>query len=573
MNFINVLQNRPRLIAGLVTALVLVICCLLVIASLLAKPEQYFQPVDAPQQSLSNEQIIAGWVKLDRPSYHVGEVIHQQLRILYRSDKVVPDIDNLRRRMSFFPLENRNLTETVINHPEQIVEYILDYELQAVRVEPQQTYRIDPFILYYTNVDQADDNVFSYTVQTPVVHIGSFYPDNIDRIVLHDIKGALGTANHLRQTIPVGSGILLLAVAGILLWHFGRRRNIQELSEEEQLWRVFISIKSTDLNNRLRLLNYEQVFTRLLYIQTDITPESFWSGLNPDNEEWRPLAIEARKILIENYQADEPDAAGIDTIKSILEKQLAALVEESRLKIEQQPTFGQRISQQPTVITHAGITALFAIVLLAMSAAPNLWLSGELKNYNHIITDVQSGDISENHYLDLSAMGDRSTNNVVKFAALYNAGTLRTENSFSMFNPEDEKLILNTAIRADSVETLFMILLEDGPFDEESQIVTVLLNGVEQLRRAQLDLQAAIRINPYDNDALRNHELILKRRALILQRLGEIRQFYRSQKDGEEQEALSDQGIINLLEAELPEDDDEQASGKDDRGYMILERF
>jgi hypothetical protein len=118
-----------------------------------------------------------------------------------------------------------------------------------------------------------------------------------------------------------------------------------------------------------------------------------------------------------------------------------------------------------------------------------------------------------------------------------------------------------------------MILLEDGPFDEESQIVTVLLNGVEQLRRAQLDLQAAIRINPYDNDALRNHELILKRRALILQRLGEIRQFYRSQKDGEEQEALSDQGIINLLEAELPEDDDEQASGKDDRGYMILERF
>ncbi len=573
MNVMNLILKRPRLAAGLITALVLTICSLLVVASFLATPERYFQPAEATQETLNDEQIIAGWVDLDRPSYHIGEVIHQQLRVLYRSDKVVPDIDNLRRRMSFFPLENRNLTETVINHSDQVVEIILDYELQAVRVEPQQTYRIDPFILYYSNADQGDDNVFSYTIQTPVVHIGSFYPDNIDRIVLHGVKGPLETARHLRRSIPAGSGVILLAVAGLLLWHFGRRRSIQELSEAEQLWRVFTSIQSTDLNNRICLLNYEQVFTRLLYLQTGVTPESFWSGVDPDDELWRPLAIEARKILIDNYQAQEPDLAGIDTIKSILEERLAALVEESRLNIEQQPTFGQRISQQPPVIIHAAITTLIAVILLALAALPDLWLSGELKDYNRMMADIQSDDTNENHYLELSAMGDRATNNIVKFSALYNAGTLRSENSFSMFNPEDEKLILNTAIRADSVEDLFMVLLEDGPFDEESQIVTVLLNGVEQLRRAQLDLQAAIRINPYDNDALRNHELILKRRALILARLGEIRQFYRAQKDGEEQEALSDQGIINLLEAELPEDDDEQASGKDDRGYMILERF
>ncbi len=573
MNVMNLILNRPRLAAGLITALVLTICSLLVVASFLATPERYFQPAEATQETLNDEQIIAGWVDLDRPSYHIGEVIHQQLRVLYRSDKVVPDIDNLRRRMSFFPLENRNLTETVINHSDQVVEIILDYELQAVRVEPQQTYRIDPFILYYSNADQGDDNVFSYTIQTPVVHIGSFYPDNIDRIVLHGVKGPLETARHLRRSIPAGSGVILLAVAGLLLWHFGRRRSIQELSEAEQLWRVFTSIQSTELNNRICLLNYEQVFTRLLYLQTGVTPESFWSGVDPDDELWQPLAIEARKILIDNYQAQEPDLAGIDTIKSILEERLAALVEESRLNIEQQPTFGQRISQQPPVIIHAAITTLIAVILLALAALPDLWLSGELKDYNRMMADIQSDDTNENHYLELSAMGDRATNNIVKFSALYNAGTLRSENSFSMFNPEDEKLILNTAIRADSVEDLFMVLLEDGPFDEESQIVTVLLNGVEQLRRAQLDLQAAIRINPYDNDALRNHELILKRRALILARLGEIRQFYRAQKDGEEQEALSDQGIINLLEAELPEDDDEQASGKDDRGYMILERF
>jgi hypothetical protein len=522
---------------------------------------------------LLDEQIITGSVKFDRPSYHIGEVIHQQLRVLYRSNKVVPDIDNLRRRMSFFPLENRGLTETIVNHPGQVVEYILDYELQAVRVEPKQSYRIDPFILYYSDVDQADDNVFSYTIQTPVVHIGSFYPDNIDGVILHNIKGKLGTARQIRQTIPAVSALLLFCVAGLLLWYFGRRRSIKELSEEEQLWRVFTSIKSTDLKNRISLLNYEQVFTRLLYIQTGLTPESFWSGVNPKDEVWKPLAIQAREIFIDNYQVEEPVDEDISTIQSILETQLASMVEESRLKIEQQPSFKQRISQQPAVVLHVGITTALALLLLGLALVPDLWLSGELKSYNRLMEEIQAGKTNENQYLELSAMGDRAANTNVKYTALYNAGTLRSANSFSMFDPDDEKLVLNATIRSETVENLFMVLLEDGPFDEEAQIVSVLLDAAEQLRRAQLDLQAAIRIQPGDEDALRNHELVLKRRALILARLGEIRQFYRSQKDGEEQEALSDQGIINLLEAELPEDDDEEASGKDDRGYMILERF
>lgn len=573
MKLIRHFQKRPRLIASLVTAMVLVVCSLAIIASLLATPDRYFQPAISQAQTLADDQTIAGWVDFDRPSYHIGEVIHQQLRVLYRSDKVTPDIDNLRRRMSFFPLENRSLSETVINHPDQVVEYILNFELQAVRVEPQATYRIDPFILYYTNAEQADDNVFTHTIRPPVIHIGSFYPNYIDGVVLHEIKAKLSTANQLRQSIPAASALILLGITGFLLWHFGRRRSIEELSEEEQLWRVFTSITTTELNNRISLLNYEQIFTKLLYIQTDITPESFWAGINPDDEKWNSLAIQAREIFIDNYQAEEPDADGLKTIRIILENQLSSLVEESRLKIEQQPTFKQRISYQPTVLIHTGITASIAVLLLAMALLPDLWLSGELKNYNLLMEEIQGGEMKESLYLELSAMGDRSTDNIVQYAALYNAGTLRSENSFSMFKLEDEKLILNTVVRSDSVEELFMVLLEDGPFDEESQIVSVLLDGAEQLRRAQLDLQAAIRINPYDNDALRNHELVLRRRSLLLSRLGEIRQFYRSQQEGEEQEALSDQGIINLLEAELPEDDDEEAAGKDDRGYMILERF
>jgi hypothetical protein len=99
------------------------------------------------------------------------------------------------------------------------------------------------------------------------------------------------------------------------------------------------------------------------------------------------------------------------------------------------------------------------------------------------------------------------------------------------------------------------------------------MDGAEQLRRAQLDLQAAVRIEPKDEDAQRNLEIALKRREIVLRMLSQIREFYRAQSDGEEQEAMSDEGIINLLEAELPEDEEEQNTGKDDRGYMILERF
>ncbi len=132
--------------------------------------------------------------------------------------------------------------------------------------------------------------------------------------------------------------------------------------------------------------------------------------------------------------------------------------------------------------------------------------------------------------------------------------------------------MLNAVLSSDSVEELFHLLLEE-PFTEESQIVTVLMDGAEQLRRAQLDLQAAVRINPGDTDTQRNLEISMKRREIVLGMLSQIREFYRSQNDGEEQEALSDEGIINLLEAELPEDDEEENTGKDDRGYMILERF
>jgi hypothetical protein len=475
--------------------------------------------------------------------------------------------------MSFFPLEQRNATETTIQHGDGVTEYLLDFELQGVRVEPQKSYRIDPFTLYYSLANAVDDNIYSLVIRPPIVHMAAYYPLSMEGVDLLTIKGELNNAEGLRQFIMASGGILLLCFAAFILWHFGRRRMVMELTEEERLWRVFTAMENSSLDNRTALLNYEQIFTRLLYVQTNVTPEAFWSGDDPDDEVWKAITITAREILLENYQTADPTDADVKKLKSVLGDSLSSCVTESRLHIEQQPNFRQRIGQQPIVMSYASVLIVLAVSVFILNIFPDAWSSTELQQYNSLARDIQNDDVNiEETYLALSTMGDQATNNRIKYAALYNAGTLRASKSFSMYAQGYERLILNSVIRSRSVEEMFHALLE-GPFDEESQIVSILTDGAEQLRRAELDFQAAVRVNPYDEDSQRNLEVVIKRRAIVLDMLGQIRDFYRSQQEEDGEEALSDEGIINLLEAELPEDDEEESSGKDDRGYMILERF
>ena len=572
MNAVKFIRSKVLLLSSLLVVVIISISGLMVIASSLALPKQLFHHTPTYIEYLTEDMDIAGWTNFDKPSYQIGEVIEQQVRVIYRQANVTPDLESLRRRMSFFPLEQRDLNETTIIHANGITEFILDYKLQGVRVEPQNAYLIDPYILYYSNNADNDDNVYSVVIQPPVIHIAAYYPRDMKDVFTQSLKGKLDTANTFRQTLISVNGLMILVIAAIVLWHFGRRRLVTELSEDEVLWRVFNSMKDTELDNRTSLLNYEQIFTHLLHYQSGIQPDDFWSGEDPEDEPWHSTSIKARELLLENYHSVEPGDTVVEEMKKILDEKLSSIVTASRMKIESGPTFSQRISQQPVVITHAAVLVIVSLVLLTLAAIPNIWLSKELQQYNNIVASLSDTDAaSEENYLALSALGDSAINISVKSAALYNAGTLRASNSFSMGDPEREELILNAVIESRSVEALFHALLE-GPFTEESQIVTILLDGVEQLRRAQLDLQGAVRVSAYEEDIQRNLEIILKRRSMVIGMLGEIRRFYRSQKEGEE-EALSEDGILNLLEAELPEDEEEESAGKDDRGYMILERF
>jgi hypothetical protein len=96
---------HPLIYSSLVTVILVSLCGLVIFASNLALPVRYFQLMDTGEDSLSENQAIAAWSSFDRDSYHIGETIRQRLRILYQASEVVPDLDSLRRRMSFFPLE------------------------------------------------------------------------------------------------------------------------------------------------------------------------------------------------------------------------------------------------------------------------------------------------------------------------------------------------------------------------------------------------------------------------------------------------------------------------------------
>ena len=192
---------NPLILSIVITVTLVSLCGLVVFASKLALPMRYFQPAEIEGHTLSENQQITAWTRFDKDSYHIGEVIHQELRILYNASEVVPDIDSLRRRLSFFPLEQRSFDETTVNHSGGIVEHLLEYELQGVRVELQQTYDIEPFILYYSSVDDSDDNIYSQVIQPEPVHISAYYPASMLMVSMQPLKGIMDDAEGLRQNL------------------------------------------------------------------------------------------------------------------------------------------------------------------------------------------------------------------------------------------------------------------------------------------------------------------------------------------------------------------------------------
>jgi hypothetical protein len=77
-----------------------------------------------------------------------------------------------------------------------------------------------------------------------------------------------------------------------------------------------------------------------------------------------------------------------------------------------------------------------------------------------------------------------------------------------------------------------------------------------------------------NDDVLRNLELVTRWRHAILTRLLQLRELF-SMKPGEtgDEEIISEQGIVDIINAKIPEEYDDAEMAKDNSHYIIFERF
>jgi hypothetical protein len=142
---------------------------LLVSASLSGWPPQIFRFAVEPPEELPEGTDIAGWATIDRDSYVVGEPIRYRARILYRPDRVAPDLDQFVRSLSFLPVEKRESFENLDSVGGGINEYTLEYILQGVDVSPHTSYQLDPVVLFYKQTDSSVRELLSLRLPTPPV--------------------------------------------------------------------------------------------------------------------------------------------------------------------------------------------------------------------------------------------------------------------------------------------------------------------------------------------------------------------------------------------------------------------
>ncbi len=572
----TVLDKFPLRVVLCVGLPIILVCVSVLIISLRGSLNSIirFERVDIP--GLTADSDMSGWASLDKDSYFLGQHAQARIRVLYRDDRVKPDFDKFKRDMGFFPFDQLGLSESQSDIGNGITEYILDYKLHVIGVRKPGSYALKPAVLFYSRIqDDAGSNLHTLRILRPDLHLASFYPWSAGTISLRGIREQIFNQNPLRQTVMLLGGLVLLGLAAFLLWRFGYRRHQAELTEPEQLWYQFRQINNHIKDNRLYLLRCEKIFTRLLQHQISMDPEMFWSGDEPVDESWCKTVNKAREILRRVYQAGEIADDDVHQMNSLLAERLALAVEGQRLELEQHPSFISRIMQQRRVAQLTGIITAISISMLILAGLPDLWLAPEIKKYNETVVRIQSGQGSvENLLLDLQAFAGSARIQKIRAAAFYNSGTTRAANSFGDLAPAAQLQILDLVFQAESADALLQTLLLAELSGSEEEVVTMFVNAAERLLQSELDLQSATRIISGDEEILRNLELATKRRHALLTRLVQLRDLFKmNAMSGTDEDILSDQGLVNIIDAKLPEEYEDAEMAKDNSSYIIFERF
>ncbi len=568
------LDKYPLQIVAAIASPIILLCTSVLMISLTGTSVSVFRFESTAAEVLVNDEDIAGWIEFDKDSYLLGEHASCLVRVLYRNDKVKPDLDAFKRNLGFLPFDQIGVTESSSSAGIGITEYRITYQLHMVGVKRPDTYKMDPAMLPYTNIGQPGSNLHTVRIPRPAIHIGSLYPWNAGSISLREIKPAIYARDALRQSVMLLGGTILLLLALFILWRFGRRRTQYELTVPEQLWFQLKQLNESAAGPRSYLLGCEKIVTRLLHVQIDMDPDSFWSGAQIEDQVWSTFIESSRQILRRVYQSGELTQTEVTQMKILLSDKLKSLVAQHRLLLELQPTLSVRIRQQPRVAQTLIVVTILSALLLVLVATPQWWLSSEIKRYNSTVQSVLTAtDITEEVLLGLQSFASSVQNKKIQLAAYYNSGTARAAHSFGVHNPESQLKILELVFQAETPDDLLQTLILTKLSESEEDVIALLVNAAEKLQQAQLDLQSAARIDDND-DVLRNLELTARWRNAVLTRLVQLRDMFKMKTTtGDEKEIASDQGLINIIEAKLPEEYEDADSAKDNSSYIIFERF
>jgi hypothetical protein len=565
------LRRHPRTAIASGAALAVAAAGLLVFASLSGRPRQIFSFEPRAPEQLPDGVGIAGTATFDRSSYAIGDVLTFTIRVLYRGERVDPELDAFKRTVSVSPFERRGQTERLEPLPGGVTEYVLRYTLQAVNVEPHTTYELTPLVLYYSTGDNPDAELQALRVQPARVHIGGYYPPDVSATPLQALKGEIRDPAGLRRAVMVASGVLLLGLTGLLLWRAARRRRDTELSEPERLWHVFQALDRTASGRREYLVACEQLFTRLLDARARVSPRAFWSGADPHDGMWKDAAARARDIFSRIYQPEAPTDDDTRSATTLLEGLFSSTVAEERLRREQVPSTLGRLRRQPAVLAVSGLFVLLSAAMLVLAARPDLWFPDRMARYNQAVELAEDGGKLVEAAGEFSSIGEDTTDPVVGAAALYNAGTLAASSTLSI-PPGPGQEELNSVLFQEHLSLTAMF----HELDEGQRLATVemLSRRAEALTQAEVDLKAAIRIDPGEEDISRNLEVVIKHRQAVLESLKEFLEAQQFEPgEGRKPTDEMSESLVDVLKMmELPAEQVEDAA-KDNTGYHVRERF
>ena len=213
--------------------------------------------------------------------------------------------------------------------------------MHGVKVEPPRSYQLDPAVVFYQLKSTSQGQLRSIRIPTPAIHISEYYPTDISAIPLRSLKRTIFDPTRTRQWLIGVSGGILLALAVILAWWFGRRRRVEELSEPERLWREFHDIDRASLDERAYLFKCEAIFSRLLQSRTETSPRALWAGDYPKDAFWRDAAAKAHGGLRDLYRRSHLSQDDVGRISGLLnlDNIFASVVAEDRLRAEREPSF------------------------------------------------------------------------------------------------------------------------------------------------------------------------------------------------------------------------------------------